>query len=117
MQNATSGFKNKSAPTLGNFRDADVAAAAAGVDVAVVLVTWWLETAFSDNPRNNQGHYGPLQIETLGNIVRFSHGRYGNWRDVAYWYGPGSEEMPRVYANHVMSAFPKFQEFFKCMGE
>jgi RHS repeat-associated protein len=62
MKNATAGYKNQGSPTLGQFRDADLAAQASAVGVEVILATWWLETSFSENPVNNQGHFGPLQI-------------------------------------------------------
>jgi RHS repeat-associated protein len=64
FKDATSGYKNSGAPSLAQFRIADEAAQAAGVDVATLLVTWWLETSFTANPPNNQGHYGPVQVSS-----------------------------------------------------
>jgi hypothetical protein len=95
------------------------------------LTSWWwsnhpelivpgaYDVADPTKGRNqDQKFHGSVSanLETLGNIVRFSYDRYGNWRDVAYWYGPGTAEQPRdVYADQVMSAFPMFQNFFDCL--
>jgi RHS repeat-associated protein len=97
------------------------------------LTSWWwtnhpeliLPGAFDvpdpTNGRNADERFGgsvSANLETLYNIVVFSYDRYGNWRDAAFWYGPGTEKEPRPkYARQVMGAFGKFQDFFKCMTE
>jgi RHS repeat-associated protein len=94
------------------------------------LTSWWLTNhpdlivpgAYDVDDPAHQTRSGNFQgsvqanLETLANIVRFSYQRYGNWRSVAYWYGPGTAAIPRdQYANDVMSAFSQFQDFFRCM--
>jgi hypothetical protein len=61
-------------------------------------------------------------LATLGNIVRFSRNRYGNDRDIPYWYGPGDPNNPvnarknrNEYANHVMQLYGAYQTFFDCL--
>ena len=67
MKNALSGFSNFATPSLGQFREADVAAKAAGIPAEDLLTTWWLETAFTENApnthaKNGRTYYGPMQI-------------------------------------------------------
>jgi hypothetical protein len=61
-------------------------------------------------------------LDTLGNIVRFGRDLYGNYRSVAYWYGPGDPNNPanamknrNDYANHVMQLFEAYKRFFDCL--
>jgi hypothetical protein len=61
---------------------------------------------------------------TGANILRFLHQRHGgDWGLIAEWYHGNdpdltddeNRERRRRYREDVLSALPKFQEFFKCM--
>lgn len=61
-------------------------------------------------------------LATLGNIVKFSRERYGDYRSVAYWYGPGDPDNPanakknrNEYADHVMQLYGEYHRFFECL--
>ncbi len=109
------------------------------------LTTWW-RTNHPDliqgkaygtwNGRTSKPFDGNVQdnIETLGNIVRFSRDRYGNLPDIPYHYGPGdskemelrqkqgkkgygpsSKRIRREYRDEVMSRYGKYKDFFDCL--
>lgn len=97
------------------------------------LTSWWKtnhpelirDKAYGSwNGRTNKPFDGNVQdnIETLGNIVRFSYQRYGNYPAIAYWYGPGdpnnAKNAAKNRANYqadTMSRYAKYQEFFNCL--
>jgi hypothetical protein len=98
------------------------------------LTSWWLtnhpelivpgaydvpDPTRGRNPNDRFQGSVSANLETLYNIVAFSYERYNHdWRQVPYWYGPGTEDQPRnQYAKQVMKAFVEFQKFFKCMME
>jgi YD repeat-containing protein len=89
-----------------------------GLIVGNAYGTWHGRThgvPFDGNVRDN--------LATLGNIVRFSRDRYGNDRDIPYWYGPGDPGNPanatrnrNEYADHVMQLYGAYQRFFDCLA-
>jgi YD repeat-containing protein len=109
------------------------------------LTTWWRTNhpeliqgnAYGTwNGRTSKPFDGNVQdnIETLGNIVRFSRDRYGNLPDIPYHYGPGdskemelrqkqgkkgygpsSKRLRRQYRDEVMSRYGKYKDFFDCL--
>lgn len=97
------------------------------------LTSWWKtnhpeliqDNAYGSwNGRTNKPFDGNVNdnIQTLGNIVRFSYQRYGNYPAIAYWYGPGdpnnAKNAAKNRANYqadTMSRYAKYQEFFNCL--
>lgn len=105
-----------------------------GGDAGPAQLTSWWKTNHPDliqgnaygswKGRTDKPFDGNVQdnIETLGNIERFSVQRYGNYPAVAYWYGPGDPNNAKNaaknranYRDEAMSRYAKYQEFFNCL--